>query len=412
MGVKQKPETKVSWLWWLAAAALYFAVYGYNLQFPPEMYYDEVYQVKTARHILHLERYDQTTHPPLGMLLISLSMVVFGDVSWAWRLPSLVTGFGVIAAIYLVCEKITLNRRVALFAAALYFLDCMSFTQARIGMLNMPMLFFALLSLLFMIKYAVTREWSQEKAFLFAGAFFGMAMATRWVAVTMAAPLGFLYLKVWFEEKDKLRLIKNTLIYFCVLPLVIYVATFFFMPFMKGHTWRSIIEFHSRNINYNLYLKQGHTYGSEWWSWPIMTRPIWYEFRRVGENVKGILCIGNPAIFWVIPIAMTYALWEFLKKQSLLFVFVIGGFLSQWVPWAFVSRVKFFHYFDPAMPFVCLAIALGLDKFWTLNRRGRWAVIVYGIVVVGFFIYWYPLLNGIAIPEPAFRQRMWFPSWI
>jgi dolichyl-phosphate-mannose--protein O-mannosyl transferase len=49
----------------------------------------------------------------------------------------------------------------------------------------------------------------------------------------------------------------------------------------------------------------------------------------------------------------------------------------------------------------------GHQKRW-LNRV-QWA---YAAAVIGLFVYFLPILAAFKIPAEAFRQWMWFRSWI
>ena len=93
-------------------------------------------------------------------------------------------------------------------------------------------------------------------------------------------------------------------------------------------------------------------------------------------------------------------------------VAVVVGFFTQWLQWAPVTRVKFFHYIYTAIPFVSIALALILDRLWQWNKLGKSIAVLYLLAVIGMFIYWFPLLNGMHISDTYFRQHMWFKSWI
>lgn len=405
-----------SWAGWFVAAVLYFGIHGYNLQFPDEMYYDEVYFVKTAREIINLNGYTDTVQPPFGKLLIALNILIFGDHSWAWRMVSLAAGFGCLAVLYQITKLLTKSSRTAFFAAFLFSLDCVSFTQARIAMLNAGMFLFMLLSILFLIKHVVTREWTRQKAFLWSGICFGFSVGSRLIGVSIGAVLALFYFSVWRESKNKRSLIEDTVIYLMIISFFCYEVSYLIIPFIKGFDWSTIWKLQFYMAKYHLTLKQGHTYGSEWWTWPLMIRPIWYFYRifntDAGSMVNGILCIGNPVIFWMMPVAIGYVIREHRKTKTWVSAFVLMGFFTQWLQWAFVSRVKFFHYIYTVMPFVTIAMALGLEQLWRSGKAGKGAVLTYLALVVAMFIYWLPLLNGMSISEAYFRQHMWFKSWI
>ena len=405
-------------------AAAYFSVCGYNLYYPNEMYYDEVYFVKSAKEIIQLSHYSGTDHPPFGRLLIALNILIFGDHSWAWRLVSLFAGFGCLVVLYAIVKMFTKSTRIALFSLFLFSFDCVSLTQNRIGMLNATMLFLMLLSVWCMAKYVILRTWTQEKAFFWTGLCYGLAVGTRFIGLSIAAILFLLFFQIWQEHKNnktlKQRLFRSVFYYLILTPFIVYESTYIIIPFFRDMGWPMIWKLQYGMWKYHLTLKQGHVYGSEWWGWPLMIRPIWYYYKPTqvsmhGDQVevmRGILCIGNPVIFWLIPVAMFFAIWQLYKNRSWIYIVAVTGFFTQWLQWAPVTRVKFFHYIYTAVPFACIALALMLDKLWQWNKLGKAIAILYLILVAGMFVYWYPLLNGMQITDTYFRQHMWFKSWI
>ncbi len=211
-------------------------------------------------------------------------------------------------------------------------------------------------------------------------------------------------------------LLKESCFFFILVSFFVYESTYLIIPFIKGFDWSLIWKLQISMVKYHLTLTKTHTYGSEWWMWPLMKRPIWYYYHAGWVNgvnrVRGILCIGNPLIFWFMPLAVGFAVREFVNKRNDILMFVIVGFFTQWLQWAPVIRVKFFHYIYTAMPFAEIAFAILLERLWRKGSLGRGAVIGYLVLVTLMFFYWFPLYNGFPITKAFFRQHMWFRSWI
>ena len=395
----------------LGAGLFLAALYGYRLNFPPVTYFDEVHHVGEARRILALGVKD-FSHPPLGRLLIGLGIRLCGDRSWAWRFFPCVAGLATVVVIYFLAKRLTGNPRLAFFAGFLFCFDCISLTQARIAMLNAAALLFMLLSVLFFLPYAQSKEGPRSHALLKSGIFLGLALATKLVSAMILGVMMLLWVKVWRKEKEKLKFVKETFIFWIFIPLAIYFASYSFFFFIKGKTLRDIWQAQVAMIYYHTHLKAGHHYSSKWWTWPLMIRPIWYYFKRENGLVYGILSIGNPAVFWLIPAAVSYAAWTAWRRKSFPAALVTAGFFIHWVSFAFMKRIKFFHYFDMVMPFVVIAFALLLEKMWCSGKGGKALALGYLILVAGFFIYWYPLLTGFPISEHYFRNHLWFKSWV
>lgn len=407
---------------WILCALCYALVYGARLGEPPAKYYDEVYQVTTAQQFTTLSGYQEKVHPPFGMLLMAGSIRLFGDHPVAWRVVSLACGFAILVLVFALTHALTGNRRLALIAAGLMSLDGLAFTKARIGMISAPMVCLMLASAWCLARYALEGVWSRRKALIGCGLCFGLAMATRWPA---AGILPVLALLLWSAKRREGRQHvggwwRDVFLYIGVVSVAVYFSTYLIVPFLKGYSGSSIWTLQGEMLRYHLTLACDHRYASVWWTWPLLLRPIWFVFEMtpiadpvVGEKiVRGLLCLGNPAIFWVFPVALGYAVWMWRRGPSVIHQVAVIGFMSQWLPWAVVARPRYFHYYYPAMPFVVMAVALGLERLWRLGEEGRVLVAGYLALVVVMFVWWYPLWTAWPIPESQFWQRMWLRSWI
>lgn len=411
-----KKENKIQLVVIVLIAAFLLALYGYRLYFPAERYFDEVYHVRRAAQFAleHKYKHNMTTHPPLWHFFSSAWISLYGNYSWVWRIQSAICGLFVVFLVYIISVRIFNNRFLAFLTAFLFTFDGMSITQARIGMLNTMMFMFVLLSLFCFLQFFLDEKWPRKKAFLWAGIFWGMALVTRMVAsyliIIYVVAIGVYLFK---SKKDYMPTIRDSLLYLILVPIIIYFGIHLFISFYYNNSWADFWQ-HQRYAYKSLVLKKGHNYGSPWWSWPFMTRPIWYFYGHNKETgiVEGILCIGNQAIFWIIPISIGYVIWKFTQRRSWAHGLILLGFFGNWLPWAFVTRVKFFHFFYTAMPFACMSIAVLLSRIWQMKKWGRIIVTLYLILVVGLFIYWYPLLTGFPISHEYYKHHMWFRSWI
>ena len=388
--------------------------YTYHIYFPSVPYYDEVHYVGFIRE-LFAGRYNQyvSNHPPLWHFLTALCMMVFGDHPWSWRIVSLIAGLGILPVLYQLTKKITGDPLIALLTVFFWFFDCLSLTQARISMMNSLQLFFMLISMLFFLESLKNTRPPDKKKLLFAGLFFGLTITTKLVALNML--LFFVPLLVFYIA------VKKTLktgwwpwlgLCFILIPLAIFLCVHLAIPFFKGRTLADIWNITAFHIHYHMTTTQTHRYSSPWWSWPIMSRPTWAFYENHHGFVQGIIFIGNPVIFWSIPLAIGFVVWEFLMKRSLATGIILLGFCSQWLFFSLATRLTFFHYFYLAMPFAAMAMAFLAKRIWLKGKIGRSIVLVFLILTVMMFVYWYPLLTGLSIPQKFYQQHMWFKSWI
>lgn len=399
---------------------LVLLVYGYHLQIPPEPYYDEVHYVGFIQRLIYQNHYDlyANGHPPLWHLLAVLCVEIFGDHSFVWRIVSLGAGLVVIYLVYILAKKIIGNVQAAALAAFFIIFDCMSFTQARIAMMNSTMLLFMLLSINYFLDAFEKEKPLKPDALRHCGLFFALALSTKLVSASLLLFFAPLFALEFKKRKSESGLIlRNILLYFVLSPLAILFCVHIFIPFLKNGSFADIWKNFAFNINYHMTTKQGHTYASRWWSWPLMLRPIWFYFKGYawdtpGASCSGIICIGNPAIFWLIPVVIGNLIWDFLKRKSSVSGLILWGFLTQWLSYAFFGRVQFFHYFYSALPFVAMGTAILITRMWQAGKTGKVMAAFYLVLVAGMFIYWYPLLNGLPISSKSYLQHMWFRKWI
>ncbi len=122
--------------------------------------------------------------------------------------------------------------------------------------------------------------------------------------------------------------------------------------------------------SYHANLRATHTYFSAWWTWPFLYRPTWYFWWSGGGVVRGIIAIGNPAIWWASLPAAGWALVSGVRGRDARRVFVGSGFFLLYLPWGLSPRtLNFSHYLFEAIPYACLALGMLLDHAWNSRRR-------------------------------------------
>jgi dolichyl-phosphate-mannose--protein O-mannosyl transferase len=244
----------------------------------------------------------------------------------------------------------------------------------------------------------------------------GAAIATKLTAFSMVLMIYFLFVqKVISNGKHKRKLFADGLVFLFILPLLIYFAVYLSLLFFPGYGLKDIWDIQLFNFHYHFQVAttQKHGYSSAWWGWPLMLRPIWYYFNSQSGVIKGILCIGNPAVFWMVPAMTAFLCWEWIRQNFNASVgLILFGFLGQWLFYALSPRLTFFHYFYFAMPFVAMGLALICGRIWRTGKTGKILVSAYMLLVLGLFIYWYPLLTGLPISQGYYDNHIWTRAWI
>lgn len=370
------------------------------LSAPEKEYFDEVYHAFTARLVLHgdpkaWEWWNphpegfayEWTHPPLAKLGMALGMQLFGENSFGWRIPGAILGVGSVFLVYLITKKLFDDETVALLAAGIFGLDGLALVMSRIGMNDIYLLFFVLLTIyLFMTK-----------RFFVSALAFGLAISSKWSAI-WAIPILFV---LWLREKEKFKL---SLFSFFVIPPIVYVAGYTQM-FLTGHGLDIFIGVQKQMWWYHTQLEATHAYTSAWWSWPLMLRPIYlYTSDEINGFVSRIYAMGNPVVFWfgLASIVLVF-IYTLIRKDKRL-GFIIFSYLIFFIPWAASPRIMFLYHYLPSLPFAAIAGAFILRRFPGL--RAPFFLLAYFA-----FVYFYPHWAGISVPLWLDTSYYWINSW-
>ncbi len=324
-------------------------------------YFDEIYHARTAYEHLHGQAPYETTHPPLGKLLMSVGIAIFGMTPFGWRFAGALIGVLMLPALYLLALQLTHKRSIATVSMLAFSLDLMHYTQTRIATIDSFPVFFILLSYLCMVRYLQTDLFAAdaEKPRLFdrclrrsliplalSGLFMGLAIASKWIGLYSAVGLALLFFvavyrqyrvsnvacgldveRAGLDDGQKARVraaqdftLKRILItcgfcviFFVLVPCVIYYLCY--IPYLSPTgpvTLKRVIDAQIGMLNYHSTpgLGMDHPFQSPWWQWPFILKPMWFaqdHYEPAGYE-STIMCLGNPWIFYIGAIAMLGAL--------------------------------------------------------------------------------------------------------
>ncbi len=374
-----------------------------------EEIFDEVYFVHFAKNYLSGTSFFDI-HPPLGKLILALGIKIFGDTQFGWRIMPAIFGTAVIFLGYLVGKELKnppddrAGKIVGLFMALILALDGMILVYSRVGLMDIFMIFFIFFGFWSFLKFAKTNKLHY---LALAGLSLGMVASVKYIA----GLLFFVFLLIIFVKKIPIKkIIWQFPIFILVLPTLIYLAFFLFNFPLDGHFFSKVLEWHQQSLNYNLTLKEGHPYGSKWWTWFLLLRPIWLYFKDIGGQYVGVVGLGNPLAWWSSLIVVPVLIWRVYKKDTTATI-ILGSFLIFLLPWAFFKRVLFYYHALPAFLFLSLGTAYLLEKLLKDNL-GKVIVSVYFILLIFLFFYFLPIWMGWSISSAQFYHRMWFKSWI
>jgi len=206
-----------------------------------------------------------------------------------------------------------------------------------------------------------------------------------------------------------------------------------------------------------------HPYSSPWWSWPLMLRPVayWQNFPKTGD-VQTVWGGGNPALWWGALTAIAITAVQAIERPSLTRSFLVIGYLSYLLIWAWIGRTLFLYHYMAAIYFGYMALAillaecfkdraepwehlallltltpvffLGLPLTWgwialiavigaygvlllKTPYAGRYVAGVFVAIALILFVYYFPIWVGMLISRTGYYARMWLQagglrSWI
>jgi dolichyl-phosphate-mannose--protein O-mannosyl transferase len=352
----------------LGIGSLIFFVTG--IANPPGVLFDEPLYVDAARS-LHSGGSDPSPYgPPLGKLLVTVGLRLFGDNAFGWRAGSAVFGALTLAGIFLFVKLLLGDHTLALVAAVIALSNNFLYVFSRTAMMDVYLMAFAVWG---MIAFLAVLELPQlgplRRRTLMAcgGILLGLAGACKWNAVDELGVVIVMGLTLFFlagkstdqgiiQAGEHIREAGPQWFAFSylVLPLASYFLTFWPLcrllnvPFsvhklisMNAFIW----HFHTALV------KGNDTLISAWYTWPFETRPL--------RNLSYL--VGNWYVMWVGFIALLFSVRRFARNlpETLIVLLYFANLLQ----WAFTPQsCLYYYYYFPAAMFLGIAIPVALHR--------------------------------------------------
>lgn len=425
------------------------------------MYFDELYHGRTAYEHLHGLKPYEFTHPPLGKIMIMTGIVAFGMNPFGWRFVGTLIGVAMVPIFYALAKRLLKKTNFAAFATIFFTFDFMHFAQTRLSTIDVYSVFFVLLMYYFMLEYWQMSFYTDGlkktlRPLGLSGLFFALGAASKWTCIYAGIGLGVLFFASLYRRMNEYYLarsalaqetegteahavaekyvkqtsvfVKNTILTlaFCVLmfiivPFIVYFLSYIPYPFFQldkpVDTLRSFVDMQRSMFHYHNGLVSRHPFESNWLSWMVDGRPIWY-FSAQNEFlpapfVASIASFGNPIVWWASILGLIGLIYygirtKFTDKNVF---FLLVGFGAQFVPWMMVSRATFIYHYFGSVPFLVLSLTYVLMQWYKKEKRIKNVMIVLAILAVALFVMFYPALSAMPIPSSYAQFLEWFPSW-
>ena len=341
--------------------ALHFSI----INQPQDDMTDEIYYVNDARQILAGEGALRPEHPPLGQLLITSGLALFGDNAFGWRFFSVLFGAAVVTFFYLVCARLGMSRRAALLATSLLAFENLSFVQASIAMLDV-----------FSVAFMLAAFWLYlRRSYALSGAAIALSTLAK---LNGALTLPVIALHWFLTRRDRptyfsLSMVSAPVWFLTTMPFLDAFITGY--PVNPIGRTREILSV-SASIVFGL---REHPFYSRPWEWILRPAVMPYywdpQYLAVISFTVGALII--PSVVYMVLLA---------RKGNMASLFGVLWFASTYLIWIPVSlltdRTSYIYYFYPTVGAVCLGLGIGLanlmdwGKMHATDRRGRMAIVI------------------------------------
>ena len=389
-------------------------------------YFDEIYHARTAwEHLNGVWPYE-ISHPPLGKIIISLGIALFGMTPFGWRFSGTLCGVLMLPIMYLLLMRIFRSKTVSALGTIIFASDFMHFVQTRIATIDSYAVFFILLMYLFMYGFY---ESGNRRDLALSGIFFGLGAASKWTCIYAGAGLAVIWLMYWIrsfiQNKDVLpwkEFIKNCLfclLFFVAIPCVIYYFSYIPYGIAKGvgpfskQYMQIVLDNQEFMFSYHVNVQAEHPYASRWYQWVLNIRPILYYLQYFNDGTRSsIAAFLNPVLCWGGLFSLFVLIYTALFRGDRKASFILVGYFAQLAPWFFIKRLTFeYHYFTSSV-FLVLAIAYVFDIL-RLNKKNwlKWTI-PFAAVSLALFVLFYPVLSGYPVDNIlASKLLRWLPTW-
>lgn len=386
-------------------------------------YFDEIYHARTAYENVQGVYPYETSHPPLGKLIISLGIRLFGMTPFGWRCMGTLTGVLMLPVLYLFLKRLFGRTEISACGTLIFAFDFMHFVQTRLATIDSYAVLFVLLMYYFMYRFVTERRlW----CLALSGISFGMGAASKWTCIYAGAGLALIWLLHWLirlkREKDVRALVENILfclVFFVIVPATIYYASYYpygkaiglsgagmyFRPEYAKLVWNNQVSM----FTYHVGVDATHPYSSRWYQWLFDARPILY-YLHYGENTKSaIACFVSPLLCWGGLFAMAGMVYLTFWKRDQKAGFILIGYLAQLLPWIFVRRITFEYHYFACTVFLTMAVCYALHVLCRSRKYGN--VPLYAVTALSLLLFaaFSPVLTGTETGMTTYLK--WFPSW-
>jgi dolichyl-phosphate-mannose-protein mannosyltransferase len=431
--------------------------------------FDEVYYAKFANNYLTDTKFFNS-HPPLSQYLIAIGIWIGDRLPFGRDMTNTLTGslhstfsyrwmnalFGSLIPPLVAALAYQLSQRMSYaFLAALFIsLDGLYLIDSRYALNNIFLVFFGLLGQLLVLMASKSHE-RQLLLLLAAGCSFGASAACKWNGLWFLLGIYILLAiaQIWklIKYDRKYALLTNSLlnrlanihpvasvIMLLIVPIVTY--SLLWIPHLIQNPEPNFIDVQWEILNYHERIGNGtsvHPYCANWYTWPLMMRPLAYYFTEYKPNYYyDVHAMGNPLLWWLALAAVFGSIWLVVQRLRLVAntfkiekailapvgelnlnyisvpLFMVVNYAANLLPWVRVTRCLYIYHYMGAVLFAITGLAWVVDLgLRSSSKLGQIAGLTTIFSVAAAFVFWLPIFLGLSIEKTQLSFRLW-DFWI
>ena len=380
----------------------------WKLGFPGQRVWDEIYFPVMARKFLE-GTYQFDLHPPLGKFIIAVGIAVFGDTPIGWRVMPLLFGCAMIplgAALgwYLMREKVA-----ALLLAAFIAGETFLIAYSRIGIMDGILVFFTLATVLAALRV------ERRSQVLWVAVLLGLSISVKWAVLMVVVPVGYVLWRKGFFREFVASLWVSAVLYI----VIVYIGALVAVTTNPWEAWQWTWSWHLKAAE-KITAAIPNSWGSPWWSWPLMLRPIRLSdlFATASGDLQVISTLGNPVLWYGSTLAVVAGIVEAARRLVARkpiaddpLVPILLGYVFLLLPWIPGTRIPYIYNYLPSYAFALMALVYWLVRLWRRPPWGPWVVVAFTALALAATIFFLPLAMGLPLSPEAMQRRVWMDSW-
>lgn len=354
---------------------------------------------------------DGNDHPPLGKIILSAGIALFGYNTLGVRFMSVCFGLQSIWLAYALGHALFRDRRSALFCAAFLAADGFLISYSRTGLMDGVLACFVLWTLL-----AAVNARSQLDV-LVTALFAGATMTIKWSGAFVVFPAVAALLL--FR-----RVPIASVLWFGLMPLVhallwMWGLRLTGLPHDPLSLWKLMVKLfnHHRELG-NL----GNLLASPWYTWIALYHPIVVKLSDAGFGQRYASNVSNLAWFYPASVlSVLYLPYRALLRAGVLhrpklspelaraLLITTVGWLALLSPWM-VGRGSYTFYYHYLPPYACSLLGIAGLIARLERKHPAW---VLGFIIAASIVacYFAPVWGEFVLPRDAAYRRLIFIPW-